>query len=167
MSDRQFTADVFRGTRSWKMRDDGWLTGCALGSWYQWTPGENEATCLVKTGLSMRKKEPYQPSAKAFWIPEEGARPHDPGSIQCNCGFHAMYDGAVDYTKPDYVDGIIEGYGHVAAGSRGFRASKARIVALVAPRYENVFAPLLKNAYPDVPIFDTLALALVSFPPSR
>jgi hypothetical protein len=56
------------------------------------------------------------------------------GTARCRCGFYAYHvkrDGG-DFSGA--VDGIVEGYGVVTVGSKGFRCQKARILALVPRR---------------------------------
>lgn len=104
---------------------------------------------------------------------------HELASLACHCGYYAYFDGANDYmhtsaggfsslpwtatrwsaeTSRPRVAGIIEGYGVCTVGSRGFRASKARIVALVLPTPETpsgqVRDMLIRRNYPDVPVYD-------------
>ena len=60
---------------------------------------------------------------------------------------------------------MIEGYGRVSVGSRGFRAEKAKIVALI--RDDGLPAEIwegLAQQYPSARIFDTRAKMLRSFP---
>jgi hypothetical protein len=49
---------------------------------------------------------------------------------ECSCGFHGYHDGSTDYMSSAQVTGVVEGYGEIVIGTRGFRALKARILAL-------------------------------------
>lgn len=58
---------------------------------------------------------------------------HRPGAKGCGCGFWAYFDGSDDFSDDDNVTGIIRGEGVVTVGSKGFRAERAEVVALVDP----------------------------------
>lgn len=60
---------------------------------------------------------------------------HQVAERDCACGFYAYFDGKNDYngSTDAAVQALIEGYGVCTVGSRGFRASKARLVAFVDP----------------------------------
>lgn len=62
---------------------------------------------------------------------------HTVGGVDCSCGFYAYFDGRNDYHESGQgeVEAIIEGYGVCTVGDRGFRASKAKVVALVTPKH--------------------------------
>ncbi|AKU15781.1 hypothetical protein [Luteipulveratus mongoliensis] len=98
---------------------------------------------------------------------------HTVAALDCKCGFYAYFDGSADYYETARDEGValaavIEGYGVCTTGSRGFRASKARIVALIVPpayieddlRTSIRVRKVLRN-YPDVPVYasDTEAIA--------
>lgn len=74
------------------------------------------------------------------WEVIGGKPPHDYAT--CSCGFYAYLNGVNDYIQPERVVGVIEGYGETLIGKRGFRASKAKILAL-APVVPNsvTFSP--------------------------
>lgn len=96
--------------------------------------------------------------------------PHDVGSLACECGFYAYFDGGDDYhSKASMaVTGIVEGYGHVVAGVRGFRAEKARVLALIKPKRDVLVGQRLweqvAHNYVDVPAFKTVNQALAEHP---
>lgn len=96
--------------------------------------------------------------------------PHDVGSLTCECGFYAYFDGGDDYhSKASMaVTGIVEGYGHVVAGVRGFRAEKARVLALIKPKRDVLVGQRLweqvAHNYVDVPTFKTVNQALAEHP---
>ena len=78
-------------------------------------------------GPPARKVRRWQVS----WIDED----HSPATCQA-CGFHGFTEpDAEDYENgPDArVVGVIEGYGKLTHGTRGFRAEKAKVVALLDP----------------------------------
>lgn len=51
----------------------------------------------------------------------------------CTCGFYAYLQGSMNYADGLNVAGVVEAFGLVRQGSRGFRAQKARIRALYVP----------------------------------
>lgn len=74
--------------------------------------------------------------------------PHMQSGLECTCGFYAYHQGSVGtgthrgYPGHGQLMGIIEGYGTVVVGTKGFRAEKARIVCFIQDnearkRYEN------------------------------
>ena len=91
---------------------------------------------------------------------------HVLGGVKCTCGFYAYFDGLNDYKKPENGAAIIEGYGVCTVGDRGFRASKARLVALVEPKGK--VSPLLRERlhrnYPDVPFYPSKREAVDAHP---
>lgn len=64
--------------------------------------------------------------------PEDDGTGHRVGSKDCTCGFYAYLD---EGQNPNDHDGnvlaIVEGYGVVTYGSRGFRAEKIKVLALI------------------------------------
>ncbi len=59
-------------------------------------------------------------------------RAHD--IAKCSCGLHGYLSGSLDYSyRPESVNGIVKASGTVWMGSRGFRASHARVAALYVP----------------------------------
>ncbi|OYO16613.1 hypothetical protein CGZ93_17795 [Enemella dayhoffiae] len=100
--------------------------------------------------------------------------PHQLAGMDCTCGFYAYFDGRNDYysegiTHDLMVSGIIEGYGVCTVGSRGFRASKARLLALIADNPDDlarhaVAYARLRKLYPDVPWYDTEVDAITAHP---
>lgn len=140
---RPFAAGSVVGLRSFAVTPDYQLS--AVTRRVSWIPGQNMARCL-----------------RVWWRPPDS---HRVGVVGCSCGFYAYFDGTNDYANMIVgvsVTGIVEGYGLVTVGSRGFRAEKARIVALVEPSTFD-FAPVREN-YPDVPVYATEAEALAAHP---
>ena len=83
----------------------------------------------------------------------------------CNCGFWAYYsDGTWSGAAP--VRGVIEGYGKTTVGTKGFRCSKARILALTLSRKKRHRAAtnLVRRNYPDLDYFEDDAAMLAAFP---
>lgn len=102
------TVGSVRGYRQWYADALGRLYGLSYND--VWTPGENVKTCHSANTKTNRGK---------------------PCTIDlCSCGFYAYYDTV----KPIFqVGGVIEGYGETAVGTKGFRCSKAKILALWFP----------------------------------
>lgn len=153
-----FAPGQVRGARTWRVRDDGVLEGPVYRQAF--LPGENLAVCRVPSNGVVQED-----GSKLFTYPTRG---HLPG---CRCGFYGYYDGSNDYYRPDhrskwgrnYVAGMIEGYGEVLIGSRGFRVTKARIVAIHFP--DTFVDPRLVLAqYPDVPVFATFEQMESAYP---
>lgn len=125
---RPLYAGTMVGLRVFRFRSDGSLTG--YYHQIEWTPGENKAICLNDSVVF--RPNPIiaggQPlSMSACDIPHEV-------SLDCTCGFYAYHSGLNEYDgSPNSVAAVVEGYGHMVVGDRGFRAGKARILALIVP----------------------------------
>ncbi len=93
------------------------------------------------------------------------------GLDKCDHGFWAYYTPQSDYASPDKVYGVVEGYGQCVIGTKGFRASKARIVALSLPpatdEMHGYRLSLVQRNYPDVPTYPSLARMLTEHPLSH
>ena len=156
---KQFALGVATGTRSFDVDKLGRLRGVAYSA--VWRPGENQAECMERHyemamfGVS---------TAPAFSLRKSDKPEHS--IAECNHGFYGYYEGSNDYYEAGRIMGVIEAYGEAVIGTRGFRASKARIVALHIP--DDVSAPLRKliaRNYPDVPRFDTFDAMVTMFKP--
>ena len=150
---RPFVAGSLIGLRTWRLDDDGVLRGITYGQ--AWTGGENVARCLVTRkadalddtmrrvltayglnlgGSSIWDFSSDEPTIVADRVPD----PCDGIEADCACGFYAYHDPAIlQYggSPEPRVTGIVEAYGRMVVGPKGFRAGKARIVALVKPRF--------------------------------
>lgn len=148
------TIEPFRGVRAWHTNEHGSLTGITYH--YPWTLGENLAGC-IRTSAADSDALPA--------VPDHAIEDCVHGNGH---GFYAYWDGSNNYRSIGRVEGVIEGFGRVVVGSRGFRATKARIVALFVPgvylasreRYE-----LMKTVYWAVPFFDSFEEMIDEFPP--
>lgn len=101
---------------------------------------------------------------------------HDVPHEWCTCGFYAYNTAASlgDYAAP--IVGVVRLTGRVLVGSKGFRAQRGEIVALLNPsdvvntRAETAYGAtaraLLDQSYPDVPILATKEEMVAEFPPS-
>ena len=83
---------------------------------YVWGPGANEAVCMAIS--PWRATRPTHASIRA----------------ECDCGFWAYTNGDHYLSVPGPAAlGIVEAWGRMIIGPHGFRAEKARIVALTFP----------------------------------
>lgn len=142
-----FAAGVVRGVRSFSVDDLGRLTGIHYKQ--VWMPGENLAEC--------RREHDFGRPPKT--VTDFGAHLPD-----CNCGFYGYYDGSNDYrSSGSTITAVIEGYGSTVIGSRGFRCSKARIVALHIPDDVKRSGVVARN-YAEIPLFDSFLRMVQAFP---
>lgn len=135
-----------------------------------WVAGENVAECLgfpSENQVERRTGEAY-----ALRVERERAWKSNHAMADCGHGFYAYYssDNALRsaYAYP-VVTGVIEGYGETFIGTKGFRASKARVVALsVEPhlgiwRLEPSIVREISDVY-QVPIFESSAAMAAEYP---
>jgi hypothetical protein len=129
-----------RGVRGFRLTDDGVLAGISYPQF--WTPGENRAACY--SGLRYRRKA-AESLSQTYIVSPNGFAPHpvfDPDRAPihgradvyaaCSCGFYAYFDRDI-LSYNDGVTGLVEGYGQTVIGTSGFRACRARIIALAMP----------------------------------
>ena len=148
-------AGTVLGVRAFDIDRLGRLRGVAHADVFR--PGENVARC--------RAAGRWTPGSSGItWTADETSA-HRPGSAECGCGYWAHYDGTHSYESTLRASAIIEGYGLVTLGTSGFRAGKARLVALVPPAHLPV-AARVADVYGSagVPIYRTLADALTEHP---
>ena len=162
MKDDDFTgpalaAGTVLGVRAFDIDRLGRLRGVAHADVFR--PGENVARCRAAP------EGRWTPGSSGItWTADETSA-HRPGSAECGCGYWAHYDGTHSYESTLRASAIIEGYGLVTLGTSGFRAGKARLVALVPPAHLPV-AARVADVYGSagVPIYRTLADALTEHP---
>ncbi|KTR95374.1 hypothetical protein NS220_06125 [Microbacterium testaceum] len=155
--EREFAAGVVTGTRSFDVDKLGRLIGVAFAT--VWRPGENIARC-------MQRPDPmaYLTGREPGKLREASRAPHS--LADCPHGFYGYYEGSNDYYEPGRVMAVVEAYGETVIGTRGFRASKARIVAMHIPSDISVGTRrLVTRNYPDVPLFDSFSAMVAEFPP--
>lgn len=112
--------------------------------------------------------------------PEPEPTPEPPHNMgDCGCGFYGYYDGSNDYKSGARVSAVIEGYGETVIGTRGFRAQKARILALcirepkpgkpykAGKHLTPAAASRVRRNYPDVPSYTSFADMVADFPIDR
>ena len=162
MTDDDFTgpalaAGTILGVRAFDIDSLGRLRGVTHADVFR--PGENIARCRA----TPQGRWAHVPGGMTW--PMDEPREHHPGSADCECGYWAHYDGTHSYESTLRASAIIEGYGLVTLGTSGFRAGKARLVALVPPAHLPV-AARVADVYGSagVPIYRTLADALTEHP---
>lgn len=128
-SERPFTLGSLTGIRAFSVSPDNRL--CGVVHRLPWTPGENEAVCDTQPNTfayamqmitrAINGEADFDPSV-----------PHRVATKPCTCGYYAYFNGTnVPQHTPGTVLGLIQGYGLVTVGSKGFRAEKARILAVI------------------------------------
>lgn len=130
---RPFVAGTLTGLRAFRVTPTGHLTGIFVAD-YELTPDVNLASCHSSRRWAFRIFNSYVPTTED----------HELLSLKCRCGFYAYFDGGNDFLAEGLgagdsdprVAAIVEGYGKVVVGERGFRAEKLRLVALVRPPAE-------------------------------
>lgn len=144
------------GVRAFGIDSLGRLRGVAYSAVFR--PGLNVARCFAPPAGR------WVPGSAGdmIWEPEPG---HRAGTAECGCGYWAHYDGSHSYDAPTRAAAVIEGHGLVTLGTSGFRAEKARLVALVPPAHLPI-AARVADVYGSagVPIYRTLAEALTEHP---
>lgn len=169
-------AGSLKGIRHFKLSLEPALLGVA--TLHTFHPGENVAehrqggVPLVRVFSDPRSAVMLPPSWLTVGPGEMVLREdHVVAGQGCACGFYAYYDLRYSAYRNDYhVPAVIEGYGHVTVGERGFRAEKARLVAVAYPpaAREESFVGIVKqqfiDRYPNVPIYQTAEEMLEQHP---
>jgi len=184
-----FAMGKVRGLRGFATDSLGRLTGINYKK--VWLPTENIAVCLARpvyadpyastivgtNAWSVTGSITASTTRGRMGTKQNIADPEPEHQMKgCGCGFYAYYDGSNDYGVQAPVVGIVEGYGEVIVGTRGFRAQKAKIVALHFPEkdYDPDMGvqPLNKTArariahnYQDIPQFEDYEMMVEAFPP--
>lgn len=135
-----FAVGTVVGLRAWRYRPEHWggftpppdAPLVSVFRRYAWRTGTNNAQCLLapgqtahtaKAGLNYGYKAPtpHDLEAEGGLVPEH------------SCGFYAYIDGENLRSQGDGpIAGIIAGWGRTVIGPKGFRASRAKILALCA-----------------------------------
>jgi hypothetical protein len=160
-----FSFEPVVGARSFDVDNLGRLTGVTYKD--VWTPGENVSHCYAprpvaygSADLDSLRTQLAAINYTISWTFGGASAPREPRTDEhpmtsCKCGFYGYYDGSNDYGKPARVSGVVEGYGEVVVGTRGFRATKARIVALtIEADVPTHLATRVRHNYRDVPFYD-------------
>lgn len=99
------------GLRRWKLTTDGYLESPMRT--YYWEGGENEADCAGIRAFGMS-------------LPWHTFN-------HCSCGFYALSSKAHLDQYPGPIVGVLEGWGKVVIGAKGWRAEKGAVKAIVLP----------------------------------
>lgn len=162
------------GVRVFRLSDDGFLTGVTFPQ--IWMLGTNFAKCLRVTGrIRARGTAYYSVGGQQYEIPPEELdepEPDEPAEHSiagCTHGFYAYYEGSNDYHREGdgYIQAVVRGFGTVVIGTRGFRCTKASIVALTwtesglgsRKKHEQML-----RRYSDVPWFTSFEEMVDKFP---
>lgn len=199
-SDRPFVAGSLVGQRSFRIDSVGRLTGVTYrGVWRPdentaecrknvrdddgfggiWGTLTNSITMNYLYGGTVVKPAIESAEARKSRIEREKvelellkADSSHIGTLRCECGFYGYFDeGSNPYhTKGDTIRGLIEAYGRLTVGTRGFRAEKAVIVALVLPGKKAAQGQvgqrigMVRRNYPDIEFYNSHAEALAAHP---
>ncbi len=127
-----------------------------------WSKGNQRAVCLHGVWDNLDNPEP------------EHEAPHP----DCSCGIYAHYLPLESYHSwSDKIYGVIEASGSILMGTKGFRAEKAKIVALAGLGSHNEWFEVERPAFSDdvrsvvdfctsigVPYFSTVEQMVFEFP---
>lgn len=169
----EFVLGSLFGERAWTVNDEGILISASYSHGNDWrTDGESVAECKV-----WRIPAKFQPEnwEDLSWderskLSDEWRKNHD--IADCSHGFYAYFsdqaDGHYYISGETYILGVVEGYGDVMVGKKGFRSSKAKVLALsVQSRGAWDLNPriigLLEENY-EVPVFRSDRLLRKRFP---
>lgn len=120
---RPLVAGTINGLRAFEVDRLGRLHA-PQHSKYIFKPGENAANCLYESV------------------------DHKIANGRCSCGFYAYHDGSNTYHSRSNgtIAGMIEGYGTVTVGTKGFRAEKCKIIAIL-DRHKSIWGRLQWLSY--------------------
>jgi len=134
--DLDFAAGSVFGCRWWYYTD---VNHALHGFYLPWVPGVNTAVCLsaeieAKQMAAVNQTLPTWKLPK--WMVEQREGPdHEAPAEKCGCGFYAFWHdddercAVSQSTFAIHVFGVVEGYGRVMLGDKGFRCGQARVVA--------------------------------------
>jgi hypothetical protein len=163
-----FAIAPVRGARAFEIADGGWLAGCTYK--YKWVPGENVARCVRQTQYTERIQRQMHGDNQPY-IADRDIPDHTIGNCTSGNGhgLYGYYDGSNTYRSTNRIEAVIEGYGRVVLGNRGFRAERAEIIAIAAPpeviQYRKESFEEVKRRYSGIPIFDSFEEMVLWFPP--
>lgn len=153
---------TLRGYRQWQPAAGGALA--ALSMSYVWMHSEVEAICLKVSRISYRNSYDDPIIEQRAGVPQ-----HVVPDLNCVCGIYAKHQPD-NYSSSGYVSGVIEAWGKVQLGSEGFRAQKARIVALAMPNIiiRDDFAEFMRilgKRYKGVEFWPDVSAMYEKYPP--
>lgn len=108
------------GLRRWKLTTDGYLESPIQT--YYWEGGENRAGC-----------DSVMSSAFPAYLREEFHQ-----FKRCSCGFYALSSKERLNDYPGPIIGVLEGWGKVVIGEKGWRSEKGAVKAIVLPPAKTV-----------------------------
>lgn len=155
-----------QGYRSWRVEVDGKLK--ALHQTGLWMPGENKAECLAypnKDVVPEIEGEDWRDTKK-----RREAWRADHQMIDCAHGFYAYFNASQLETNAPSIHGVVEGYGEVLIGTKGFRATRARIIALCLESFSGIWnldpfvVKKIRANYPSAAFFDSTFAMQEEFP---
>lgn len=166
MSDVSLVAGSVIGVRAWRIDIHGHLWPLSVHAAPPWQAGENLARCF---------KEMDRPQASKCENPDcpicNRTTTHEEFAAECVCGFYGVFEPVtipVGNNSPFLVSGVIEAYGRVVLGPGGFRAAKAKVLALCGThpswRRERMPIPPLHAQWQATPKFRSLVEALDEYP---
>jgi hypothetical protein len=136
------------GLRTFRVDDSGYLL--PLYSTIAWYDGANTAECAPPTG--------------------ERSGTHPVPSPDCECGFYAFGTeaGARQHRQMRYVQAVISCWGGLVAGTQGFRAEHARIVAIwLHPNVPRWARHRIASRYPSARLYADRDRMLAEHPLTR
>lgn len=158
--DAELVPGTLRGYRSWRYVHSSrgtapaYITPLKSVNWdYWWKGGELVGDCRYRKGLGLQSVVYGEP---VDWSPD-----HHAPERGCGCGFYATHQSK-DTDERGEVLGVVEAYGRVIVGTKGFRAEKVKIVALQHP--DGKVRHQLRQYY-KVPLFSKARRMTVTFPP--
>jgi hypothetical protein len=115
---------TLRGYRTWRVTDlvDGGVRLASTAMPHVWAKPAVVAVCLQETPVG-----PVVPGCPCVFCAEPL---HDPPTDGCACGIYGWYDPGDSRLVTGDVFGAIEVSGRVVLATHGFRAEKARVVAV-------------------------------------
>lgn len=160
-----FAAGTVRGARAWNIDKLGRLIGITYAQ--VWTPGENQAVCRrMDRSAGMFTITYALGGGTGHTTLPTVTEPPDHDMSDCGHGFYGYYEGSNDYGREHTVSGVVEAYGETIIGTRGFRAMKARILAITfGEEVTPAQRALVTRNYPEVTVFDTFPEMVAAFPP--
>lgn len=151
------------GLRSWRVVH-GDLMPLTVQSAPPWRPGVNECRCYVNVPELHRPCVPGCPACLEAIALAANGHTFD---ARCVCGFYGVF-------RPDSVPfgmrsgfviaGVVEVYGRMVLGPTGFKASKARVLALASHPDAPPWPPPLRDEWRGRPHFRDLRDAVAEFP---
>jgi len=160
------------GLRVWRLDDFGELLPLTQKLAAPWRPGENESVCLA-SGLSGPMDQwpcsPWCETCRDAIALRTNGHTFD---ARCTCGFYGVFrPGHIPARNgPEYVVcGVVEAYGRTVVGPGGFRASRAKVLALTGPPGAVAAYPAstfrrLSRRWESVPFLPSLDHAMSEFP---